>query len=574
VESLLESLSLALSEQTGFPPELCYVLVLDSLLLLVIAVHKVVIAAILAAQRPLEPPEVVPKSFEEAQPPATTPAPVLWGGRWLHHEMQKYHLTLTGTTRSGKTLLLSLYLRSVLSQITPGSGRRLILFDPKNEVHPYIFEYAQVPVYYLLPSDMRSCRWDLARDFDSPASIMQFGEAVLPDTPGDSSPFFTEAFRELVIGVMTSLNITQPGRWDLGDVVHILESCDFTAQVLNRTPASRSKLRFMNNERTWANIEATLETRLNDFRIMAAMWSRARRTFSLVDFVQHSEGIIILGRDPRYAALLDPLNVLLFTQLFGQLLAQSDAPTGRTHLVIDELTAAAGDLKPLPGFKDICERGASRGVVVAVAYQSYADVKALYQDSGDAILGMLQHQVFLSAGDYPTAEFGMKKFGKKREWVPVDSYTDGPGGSSHTRTPHWHDVDVVPFEKFLELKPATPEDGISGYRLSPGRVDAGLFHLPGSWVAANLPKRSEDVKPYLERPVSHQYLEPLSFSDLKRLRLNLPDGGAAGAAVPLAPHPPTQPAPAALPTAPPKDDITGKLRRLINAGGLSDASAK
>ena len=263
------------------------------------------------------------------------------------------------------------------------------------------------------------------------------------------------------------------------------------------------------------------------------MWSRAQRTFSLVDFVQSSEGIIILGRDPRYAALLDPLNVLLFTQLFGQLLAQGDAPTGRTHLVIDELTVAAGEGKPLPGFKDICERGASRGVVVAVAYQSYADVKALYQDSGDAFLGMLQHQVFLRTGDYPTAEFGMKNFGKKREWVPVHSYTQGSEGSSHTETPHWHDVDVVPFEKFLELKLATPEDGISGYRRSPGRDDAGLFHLPGSWVAANLPKRSEDVKPYLERPVSHQYLEPLSFSDLKRLRLSLPDGGAAEPIAPI-----------------------------------------
>ena len=224
----------------------------------------------------------MPQSFEKAQPPGISPAPVIWGGRWLHHEMQKYQFMITGTARSGKSLLLLLYLRSVLSQITPGSGRRLILFDPKNELHPYILEYAQVPVYYLLPSDMRSCRWDIARDFDSPASIIQFCHAVLPDTPGDSNPFFTEAFRELMIGVMISLNITQPGRWDLGDVVHILESRDFTAQVLNRTPASRSRLRFMNNERTWANIEATLETRLNDFRIMAAMWSRARGTFSLV----------------------------------------------------------------------------------------------------------------------------------------------------------------------------------------------------------------------------------------------------------------------------------------------------
>ena len=250
MERFLESLSLALSEQTGFAPELCYLLVLDLLLLLVITVPKVVIAVLFAKPRPPEPPEVVPMSFEEAQPPATTPAPVLWGGRWLPHEMQKYHFAITGTTRSGKSLLLSLYLRSVLSQITPGSGRRLILFDPKNELHPYIFEYAHVPVYYLLPSDMRSCRWDIARDFDSPASIIQFCHAVLPDTPGDSNPFFTVAFRELMIGVMTSLNITQPGRWDLGDVVHILESRDVTAEVLNRTPASRSKLRFMNNERS------------------------------------------------------------------------------------------------------------------------------------------------------------------------------------------------------------------------------------------------------------------------------------------------------------------------------------
>ena len=430
MESLLESLSHAVAELTGLAPTASYYAVLVA----IVVIALVVLGGLVCLAEWLD----VPQSFEKAQPPGISPAPVIWGGRWLHHEMQKYQFVITGTTRSGKSLLLLLYLRSVLSRITPGSGRRLILFDPKNELHPYILEYAQVPVYYLLPSDMRSCRWDIARDFDSPAGIIQFCHAVLPDTPGDSNPYFREAFRELMIGVMISLNITQPGRWDLGDVVHILESRDFMAQVLNRTPASRSRLRFMNNERTWANIEATLETRLNDFRIMAAMWSRARGTFSLVDFVQ-SEGILILGRDPRYAALLDPLNVLLFTQLFGQLLAQSDAPTGRTHLVIDELTVAAGEGKPLPGFKDICERGASRGVVVAIAFQSYADVKALYQDSGDAILGMLQHQVFLRAGDYPTAEFGMKSFGKTREWVPVHSNTQGPEGNSHTETPHWHE---------------------------------------------------------------------------------------------------------------------------------------
>ncbi|MGZ3387861.1 MAG: type IV secretory system conjugative DNA transfer family protein, partial [Isosphaeraceae bacterium] len=323
----------------------------------------------------------LPMSFEKAQR-QRFPL-IFWGREWLSEKIAKYHFAITGTTRSGKSLMLLLYLRSILYWIRPGSDRRLILFDPKNELHACLTKFAQVPVYYLLPTDRRSCRWDLARDFCSPAAIKQFCQAVVPDSPGDSNPFFTRSFRELMLGIMTSLNITQRGQWDLADVVRILESRDYTAEVLSRTPATWSRLRFMGNEKTWANIEATVETQLNDLRILAALWSRAETTFSLVDFVQ-GEGILVLGSDPRCGALLDPVNMLLLTQLFGHLLAQGDSDTRRTHLVIDELTVAAGEDHPLPGFKSICERGASRGVVVAVAYQSYADVKALYQESGDA----------------------------------------------------------------------------------------------------------------------------------------------------------------------------------------------
>ena len=76
------------------------------------------------------------------------------------------------------------------------------------------------------------------------------------------------------------------------------------------------------------------------------------------------------------------------------------------------------------------------------------------------------------------------------------------------------------------------------------------------------------MKPYLERPVSHQYLEPLSFSDLKRLRLSLPEEeDEAKAALPkaaISPRPDRRPA--ALPApACAEDDITGKLRRLIGS---------
>lgn len=565
----LEQLSWKLADKTGLSDDMSYYVIIASAIAFAVSIVALAILADYLAQW-----WALPMSFEKAR--RKLPTAIFWGMQWLSEEIEKYHFAITGTTRSGKSLMLLLFLRSILSRIRPGSDRRLILFDPKNELHTCLTKFAQVPVYYLLPTDRRSCRWDLARDFRSPAAIKQFCQAVVPDSPGDSNPFFTRSFRELMVGIMTSLTIAQRGQWDLADVVRILESRDYTAEVLSRTPATWSRLRFMGNEKTWANIEATVETQLNDLRILAALWSRAQSTFSLIDFVQ-GEGILVLGRDPRAAALLDPVNMLLLTQLFSHLLAQGDSDTRRTYVVCDELTVAAGDDRPLPGFKDICERGAARGVVVAVAYQSYADVKALYKESADAILGMLQNQVFLRAGDAPTARYVSEAFGRGKAWGGADC----AGSSLQSPNLPWpwsltpplqHEVEeVVPYEQVLGILPATPRRGIWGHRLSAEVRDPGRFHLPGSWIDANVPKKSEDVQGYLERPHFHQYLEPFSYRDLARLKLSIP----ARAAVAAAPPPAMLPAKetVALPPPPAQDELRGKLRRLIGrARSHNDAS--
>ena len=125
--------------------------------------------------------------------------------------------------------------------------------------------------------------------------------------------------------------------------MHILESSEYTRRVLERTAHTKSKLSYFGKEKTWNDIRSTAENRLNALRITAAMWSRAESVFSLREFVK-GESIVVLGRDPRYSVLLDPLNELLLTQLFGHLLSQPDDPSGRrrTYFGIDELSTAAG----------------------------------------------------------------------------------------------------------------------------------------------------------------------------------------------------------------------------------------
>ena len=212
-------------------------------------------------------------------------------------------------------------------------------------------------------------------------------------------------------------------------------------------------------------------------------------------------------------------------------------------------------------------------MVVAVAFQSYAAVKALYKDgAADAILGQLQHQIYLRADDTPTAEHAAEQFGKERAWVPAPpSVNEGPGGTSTTKSWQWLERYRVPPEKFQELVPPTLEEGLWGYRLGPHRREREPFFLPGAWIEENRPRDGEDVERYEERPASHQYLTSLSFADMERLDLPVAGDDAAAGALAL-PRPPTEP-PAAVslprPAAAAPTELTGKLRRLV--GVLNDA---
>ena len=120
-------------------------------------------------------------------------------------------------------------------------------------------------------------------------------------------------------------------------------------------------------------------------------------------------------------------------------------------------------------------------MVVAVAYQSYADLKSIYKEAADAILGMLQHQIHLRAADVPTAEYAAQQFGKECGWVPVPpSVTKGADGKiSTTKSWQWLERYLVPPEKFQELVPPSREEGLWGYELGPVPSGSGAVSSAG-----------------------------------------------------------------------------------------------
>ena len=93
-----------------------------------------------------------------------------WAGQWNHvkDNFHRFHYAILGTTRSGKSLLLTLFVRSILPRITPHSDQRIVLVDPKNELHTALFADAKVPVHFFLPSDGTAAAWSSRETSSAP----------------------------------------------------------------------------------------------------------------------------------------------------------------------------------------------------------------------------------------------------------------------------------------------------------------------------------------------------------------------------------------------------------------------
>jgi hypothetical protein len=92
----------------------------------------------------------------------------------------------------------------------------------------------------------------------------------------------------------------------------------------------------------------------------------------------------------------------------------------------------------------------------------------------------------------------------------------------------------------MMLPPTNPENGLSGYYLSPC-VGAYFSTIPGDELFDSLMPHDPNVANFIRRPEEDEYLRPWDDNDLLRIGLLSP-GGTGRAPAPL-PAPRTPPAP-------------------------------
>ena len=122
----------------------------------------------------------------------------------------------------------------------------------------------------------------------------------------DANPFFSNAARHLLHGVLTALIASAPEIWTLRHVILILRDASLLERVLSATAFTRHLLQYFENEATFQNILSTVLTRLAPYEIIAAMWDRATVRLSLRQWL-NSESILVLGNDEENRAAIDTI---------------------------------------------------------------------------------------------------------------------------------------------------------------------------------------------------------------------------------------------------------------------------
>jgi len=348
-----------------------------------------------------------------------------------------------GTPGSGKSLLLELFMHSLLPDETKGPfgsfglNYRAAIYDPKRSLYRFFLRCGVSPDLILVthPFDARCSAWDLAADFRDRGDAQALATALVPTRrhTGDtrSSDFWTNAANQTVACVIEALIRRAPGGWDLRDVTEACSHPSVIEQLLKATRDGRDIHRDYfqgakdaNKANTLArDIQATIRSYLYPYGPLAALWHRAKTTFSLTGWCDGT-GILLLGSDPRRQDVLQTLNQLLIRRMTQLVLARPDMPPGQptdlTWCLFDEIREAGH----VPQFRQLLTLGRSKGARVAIGFQDLSGLHAAFgEKEARELIANCGNKALLHAGSPETTQWASTVFSEDYQRVYAHSYS-------------------------------------------------------------------------------------------------------------------------------------------------------
>lgn len=425
------------------------------------------------------------------------------------------HVLVLGTTGSGKTNTIRVVIGSVLPGIKPGSDRRAFIYDGKLDMLGYIFGMdVTCPVHLLNPLDIRCSAWDVAADCTTLATAQQIGAVFIPEEDGPNR-YFSDAGRDLFVGIIEAFLLHCPGLWTLRDLLLAANSAEMMEHILSLHPVTRARVGYFKEQRTFSSIHTTLTSRLAPFGIVAACWDRARDKVSLNEWAR-SESILVLGSDETTRFAMDAIVRVVYQRKSEIALGQTESNSRLSLDVLDEVR----DAGKLVGLSRVLTKGRSKGCAVILGMQDIDGFASVHGEKvANEILGQCSTKAILRLENERIAEWASKLLGDQ-EWNELHKSKTKSGGTK-SETSHWQRITrrVVLAGELLSIPPTDLVNGLTGYYLSPF-IGAFKSTMDAWRLDAQLTPRSNETPNFLPRPSHHQILRPWDEQDKRRLNLN------------------------------------------------------
>ena len=438
----------------------------------------------------------------------TTPNPDFnnFGGLLIPEQDSQAHFAFTGTTGSGKTLLMRLLQQSTLCHVGMGVGYRAIVYDAKQDAMPLLSAYCdRSRLFTLNPFDDRGVAWDIAADVTEPRVALEMAFTLIPEA-SESQPYFANASRHLTYGVMLSFMRRGPD-WTLADVLRALSSAKRCRKVLEQHPHTTGIVEhYFSDERLLNDIFSTIATKMLLYESIAGCWDAANERISLKTW-STEEMILILGNTEISRFAIDNINRCIFKRASDLILSKSEGTAERSWFYIDEVSEAGR----LP-ISSLLKKGRSKGGRVAIAYQSISglrDPKLFGQHQTDDILGQIGNRYFGRIECPETAEYAARVIGDQEIRQVSTSQTHSRQGSSTTNnaTPVVRRA-VLPSE-FMSIAPCDTTNGLTGLFTTRSSLPAWDIIPPEELFGMLIPPAS-DVEDFVLRDPNFQLVNPWS----------------------------------------------------------------
>ncbi len=312
-----------------------------------------------------------------------------------------------GNTRKGKNG--SIISNKKIVDVYNDFSYRALIYDAKQDSASTIKAInPRCKMVILNPFDARCAAWDMAQDINKPSTALQVATILIPENESASQPFFSNAARQLVAGVLQSFILLRPGQWDFRDLINAMKSRERLSELLSKTPYTKDlPQQFLSNQMTAGNILSEIATHMGPYEHIAAAWSKAAEKISLSEWV-NSNSILVLGNDAAHRAAIDAVNKLIFQRLTELILAKPETKTDQTWIFLDEIREAG----KLEGLSRLLNMGRSKGACVVLGFQDIEGMQAVYgEKEANEIVGQCNHMALLRLNSPKTAQWAADRVG-------------------------------------------------------------------------------------------------------------------------------------------------------------------